>query len=107
MSAQDEASVLTPKGAVASSVLRGREAEPIAQARQGGLHLEVRLAQQHIWITIEPSSKPGLALRMPVFSADAKCRVLKTPGRSRPWSAGAAWAPRGSSLPASPSAWSS
>ena len=80
MSVQDEASVLTPEGAVASSVLREREAEPIAQARQGGLHLEVRLERQHIWITMERSGKAGLALRMPVFSPDARCRVLKKPG---------------------------
>ncbi|MFS0849950.1 hypothetical protein AB3M93_10860 [Novosphingobium panipatense] len=67
---------IAPETAFASKVLTDTS-EPLAKARQGNLELEVRLAGDTLWLIIRRGTEGGLALRMPVFSQDAKCRLLK------------------------------
>ncbi|MFC0205635.1 hypothetical protein [Novosphingobium soli] len=67
---------ITPETAFACAVLTAKE-EPVVRARQGGLDLEVRQDRETLWLILRRGRNGGLALRMPVFSPDAECRVVK------------------------------
>ncbi|VWX55135.1 hypothetical protein [Novosphingobium sp. 9U] len=70
---------ISPETAHASKVLTDTS-PPLASARQGGLDLEARLDRDTVWLIMRRNGDGGLALRMPVFSDDAKPRVLKVAG---------------------------
>lgn len=71
---------LVPETALASAVLRERRDPPIANARQGGLDIEVRLDQGSVWVVMQRGNAGGLALRMPVFNPDPQCRRVRKAG---------------------------
>jgi hypothetical protein len=64
----------------ARDVLSRREPVPIAEARQGALDVAVRLERDSLWVELRRDGEGGLALRMPVFSPDARCRPVKVEG---------------------------
>jgi len=70
------AHAITPEMAAACGVLTSAS-EPLAQAKQGGLDLEVRQDADMVWLIMRRADQGGLALRMPVFSPDAQSRKLK------------------------------
>jgi hypothetical protein len=76
MSRQNTLHAVTPEAALACTVLTSPD-EPLAHARQGGLDLEVRQERDTLWLIMRRDEEGGLALRMPLFSPDATCRVLK------------------------------
>ncbi|MFK4872169.1 hypothetical protein [Novosphingobium sp. ZW T3_23] len=80
MSQADTAQAIDPVTVRASAILRETSETPVAKARQGGLDIEVRLVDDTLWIVMRRRDAGGLALRMPVFSPDARCRGLKVPG---------------------------
>lgn len=60
----------------AASALAGPTTPPVAEARQGGLDIAVRLERAEFWVVLTRPGHGGLALRMPAFSSDARCRSL-------------------------------
>lgn len=71
---------IDPATVRATKVLQQTAAPPAAAARQGDLDIEVRLEEDTVWVVMRRGEAGGLALRMPVFSPDARCRSLKVPG---------------------------
>jgi hypothetical protein len=71
--AQRAATALNPATALARHVLRRADGPAIATARQGGLEIAVRLERDLLWIVLQRNHEGGLALRLPVFSPDARC----------------------------------
>jgi hypothetical protein len=69
---------ITPETAFATKVLTAKDG-PLVRSRQGGLDLEIRLEADTLWVIMRREDQGGLALRMPVFSSDADCRVVKVP----------------------------
>lgn len=77
MSRVDTVQAINPATALASKFLHEASGTPVATARQGGLDIEVRLERDTLWIVMRRGEMGGLALRMPVFSPEARCRPLK------------------------------
>lgn len=70
---------ITPDMAAAEAVL-GQRCEPAAQCRQGGLDVAVFQQDGMVWVVLQRGPEGGLALRMPVFSPDARCRSVACEG---------------------------
>ncbi len=77
MAEAEPALAISPEAARAREVLERPARAPIAQARQGGMDIEVRLEGDTLWIVTRRDQQGGLALRMPVFSTDATARLVK------------------------------
>jgi hypothetical protein len=73
---QSAVRAIAPETAFASTVLTDK-AEALAHAKQGGLDIEARLDRDIVWVILRRGKLGGLALRMPVFSQDARCRTIK------------------------------
>lgn len=81
MAVEDHADVLTEAIASARDILVGRSGLLLAQARQGGLNISVRFGCGALWVVARCGEDGGLALRIPVFGADATARVLPCQGQ--------------------------
>jgi len=77
MPSSPQRSSITPQAVAASTVLMREAERPLARADQGSLQIEVRLEQDTLWIVVRRGAEGGLALRFPVFSADATARTIK------------------------------
>lgn len=80
MARDSDDQVVTLESASARQVLRGKSGTLLAEARQGGLGIEVRFDRDALWIVLRRDISGGLALRMPVFGADATARVVPPEG---------------------------
>jgi hypothetical protein len=71
------ARAITPDAATAQDILAKRADSPIARGRQGGLDIEVKLEHDALWIVLRREEQGGLALRVPVFSTECRCREIE------------------------------
>ncbi len=76
MSQSNAARAIAPETAFVSKVLADKS-DPLARARQGGLDIEVRQERDTVFVILRRGKLGGLALRMPIFSPDARCRTIK------------------------------
>lgn len=77
MATEAPAHPITPEARLARTTLAAPDRTPIARARQGGLDIEVRLERDALWVVLRRQKVGGLALRMPVFSPEARCREIE------------------------------
>lgn len=73
---------LTAEIASARDIVCGDAGLLLAQARQGGLVVAVRFGGDAVWVILrrDGDDDGGIALRLPVFGADATVRVLPSDG---------------------------
>jgi len=66
--------------AIAGEVLGRSSTAAIVTTRQGGLDIAVRQERDSLWVELRRDGEGGLALRMPVFSPDARSRAIDVEG---------------------------
>lgn len=76
MPARKPVHAISPNVARARDILARPARSPIARARQGDLDLEVRLEYDTLWVVLRRGKTGGLALRLPLFSPDVRCRKI-------------------------------
>lgn len=81
MARDNEIPALTPELMAAPLVLAQGKGQSLANARHGGLAVEVCLSQGALWVILRrPDREGGLALRFPVFGTDASARIPPADG---------------------------
>lgn len=80
MARDDTGELRTPELAAACEILSGRAGRRLAEARQGGLGIEVTFDLDALWVIVRRDASGGLALRFPVFGSDAVACVMPANG---------------------------